>query len=104
MLQFFILQRNVAKVETTKQQIEFARMKKEVEEHIKFQQPKTTNVSKEPSYADRLQAIGEMQGKYSQDVVRQMLANARHGKVVVPANTIQQRRTIPMIMGKPLQK
>ena len=94
----------IPKVETTKQQIEFARMKKEVEEHIKFQQPKTTNVSKEPSYADRLQAIGEMQGKYSQDVVRQMLANARHGKVVVPANTIQQRRTIPMIMGKPLQK
>lgn len=57
---------------------------------------------KEPSYADRLRAIGENQDKYPPEVIRSMLVAARHGKVVVPANTFNKDKVFPVITGKQL--
>lgn len=78
---------------------------KEVDEMLKADFPKPINESKfqkEPSYADRLRAIGENQDKYPPEVVRSMLVAARHGKVVVPASTFNKEKAFPVITGKQL--
>ena len=75
---------------------------KQIEENIVFDSHhrRSAFVNKEPSYADRLRAIAEAQSEYSPEVLRSMLANARHGKVVVPAATYSDRKVLPLILGK----
>ena len=55
---------------------------------------------REPSYADRLAAIGQLDGKISKEEMRSLLTNAKHKKILIPASKFNEDRTIPSISGK----